>query len=141
MEEAIHAELSHKKIFSLRAIPLAAFIGGPMAAGWLMAMNYKRMGEHRHAQITWFVSILITIFFIGLVIFASGFAPALFFSFVTTASSFLLGSYLQGEKIENHKTKGGSILSYGWAVLIGFICFLITAAAWFFVIYTAYHKR
>jgi len=50
------------KIFKESQLSLAAFLGGPFAASYILARNFKIFGEHKKAKITWTISIIFTIF-------------------------------------------------------------------------------
>ncbi len=41
------------KLYSIRSITLAAFFGGILPGGFMMAQNFKELGENNKANITW----------------------------------------------------------------------------------------
>ena len=54
-----------KKLYSITGMKLAAFLGGPLAFGYLMYRNYKSFGLDREARITLWISIGVSIILFG----------------------------------------------------------------------------
>lgn len=63
----------HTKIYGDRAINIGTLIGGPIAAGYLIAENYKVFNEFSKARRTWLYTILASIIIFRYCIFYPGF--------------------------------------------------------------------
>ena len=61
MEEHIFPDTPTSKLYTENAIRVATFLGGPLIAGYLIADNYRQLGEERHIQTTWLITILATV--------------------------------------------------------------------------------
>jgi hypothetical protein len=128
----------NKKLFSLRAIGLSAFLGGPLSAGYLIAHNFKVIGDRKAYKITLFLSlfILVTLIVFLLVIPESlaKFFPSGFVSIITIYAAFTLAKTFQKKQLD--ESKKNNLKESGWkAVLISIICLLITLVVGFAITY------
>jgi hypothetical protein len=126
------------RIYTIIAILIATFIGGPLAAGLLISKNFEIFGNKKAARKSIFYGIFFTIF-IAIVLF---FLPRNiiaktpkeiipFFSIVVVAG--MVKAY-QFEKIKDHLDNGGSKASYWKAAGIGILGLLITLSIIFFTL-------
>jgi hypothetical protein len=128
-------ENNSKKIFTNKAISAATFFGGPIAAGFLIAKNYKVFGNNNAARNSIFIGILFTLLLlVGLLMLPENVVdkipqPAL--PAIYTAVIALLVERLQGKKIEDFLSNNGQKASnwqtagYGFAGLLLIIVFLV----------------
>jgi hypothetical protein len=106
------------KIYSVRTIRIATFIGGPLVAAYLMAANFKQFGEGNKVARTWLWSMAIFTVIIVVSLFLPDSIPSFVYNFVFfIIASFFLQKY-QAEKIETHINSGGLTYKTSRAVLI-----------------------
>ncbi|HEY2722089.1 MAG TPA: hypothetical protein VGI82_10215, partial [Chitinophagaceae bacterium] len=61
MEEHLFPEKPANKLYSENAIRVGTFLGGPLVAGYLIADNYKQLGQMEKVRTTWILSIFATV--------------------------------------------------------------------------------
>ena len=103
---------SERKIYKERAIWLGTFFGGPLAAGYIIAENFKAFDRPDNAKKTWLCTILATI-----IIFAGIFSipediqiPNQLIPLIYTGIAILILRYYQGKQIQSHFKSGGRFL-------------------------------
>jgi hypothetical protein len=121
-----------KRFYSQRAIAIATYFGGPLAAGYLVKKNYETLGQPDNARKSLIIGIVSTI-----LIFAGIFSipeeiidkiPNALIPLIYTGIIYLIVERVQGESLKNHKESGGEFYS-GWkAAGVGAIAMLILAA-------------
>lgn len=121
-----------KRYYSQRAITIATYFGGPLAAGYLIKKNYETLEQPDNARKSLLIGIVSTI-----LIFAGIFSipeeiidkiPNALIPLIYTGIIYLIVERVQGESLKNHKESGGEFYS-GWkAAGIGAIAMLILAA-------------
>ncbi len=124
MEEDILDDQPDLKIYKENSISLATFFGGPLVGGYLIAENFKSLGEPSKAKTTWIITISATC-----IIFAAIFLipameklpnfliPIIYYSIVRT-----LVKNFQSASIKNHIESGGETYSNWrvvWVSLVG----------------------
>ncbi|HEY9833594.1 MAG TPA: hypothetical protein V6D26_23785, partial [Stenomitos sp.] len=65
MEQKLDIQTPTVNIYKDRAIWVGAFLGGPLAAGYLIAENFKAFNEFDKAKKTWNYAIIATIVVFG----------------------------------------------------------------------------
>ena len=124
------------KIYKPFAIQLATFLGGPLAAGYLIAENFKLLGEPEKIKLTWIHTLLATavIYTAIFVIPALKNIPSYIFPILYSGlASFLVRRY-QGDKIREHLINGGQFYPTWRALLISVIAAIVTVAIMFTVL-------
>lgn len=121
-----------KRFYSQRAITIATYFGGPLAAGYLVKKNYEALEQPDSARKSLIIGIVSTI-----LIFAGIFSipediidkiPNALIPLIYTGIIFLIVEKLQGESLKNHKESGGEFYT-GWkAAGVGAIAMLILLA-------------
>jgi len=121
-----------KRFYSQRAITIATYFGGPLAAGYLVKKNYEILEQPNNARKSLIIGIVSTI-----LIFAGIFSipediidkiPNALIPLIYTGIIYLIVERVQGENLTNHKESGGEFYS-GWkAAGVGAITMLILAA-------------
>lgn len=128
-----------KKMFSQKAIALATFLGGPIAAGYLMQKNYQALEEPEKGKKAFFLGVVSTlIIFAGIFLLPEriiNFIPNYIIPTIYTGIIFLIVEKEQGDSIIAHKEAEGKFYS-GWkAAGIGgifmFVLLLFIAATAF----------
>lgn len=128
MELAEEIKSPSYKLYKVNHVWLAAFIGGPLGAGYVIANNYKRLNEKRKHIVAWIISILSTILIFGSVYLIP---PDVHLSnqlipLVYMCIAYFLMNQLQGAKLMAHKNAGGEFFGWGRVLLIGVISICIT---------------
>lgn len=120
---------NEKKFYSQKAIGIATYFGGPLAAGYLMKKNYEKLGEEGNAKKALVIGIISTVFLLFCIFLipedfnskiANFIIPAIY-----TAIIYLIVEKKLGKILRKHKESGGEFYS-GWnAALVGFISSVI----------------
>lgn len=123
MEENLLPILSNVKLYKDNAIYIATFIGGPLAAGYIAAENFKQLGQQDKAKMSWVIAIAATIAIFGSLFLVPDIdkVPRYIIPLAyTLLAQFLVKKY-QGNAINAHIQEGGQIYSVWRSVLIGLI--------------------
>jgi hypothetical protein len=138
MEETIDIEKPIYKIYKAKAIHLGTFFGGPLVAGYLIAENFKAVGDYSKYKKTWIITILFTIVLFTLILLIpdNSRIPNYIFPIIYSSIAFSLVKSFQGEIIETHQNNGG--LFYSWwriigVAVIGLITLIVALLAIFYV--------
>ncbi|GLB50105.1 coiled-coil domain-containing protein [Neptunitalea lumnitzerae] len=116
------------KLYSQKSIALATFLGGPLAAGYLISKNYSNIEEPTHSKNALIIGILSTLILFGILLqlddavidkIPSAIIPAMY----TIIIYFVVEKY-QGTILTLHKENGNEFYSQGKAALIGIISLL-----------------
>ncbi len=124
-----------KKFYSQKAISIATFFGGPLAAGYLIKKNYQAMEQPDLANKAMIIGVISTI-----ILFAGIFSipehiidkiPNALFPLIYTLIISLILEKKQGNVLRSHKEAGGEFHS-GWkAAGVGSIAMVIIVAVVF----------
>jgi hypothetical protein len=98
-------------LYSSGQIAGATFLGTPLAGTWLLALNYRRLGDRRHARIALALGIVATIALIAIG-FAARNATGRGLSFLGLVPVIVMSSLaksLQGPAFERHQASGGRV--------------------------------
>jgi hypothetical protein len=123
MEEAFEIQKRNEKVYKRRAIRLGTFLGGPLAAGYFIAENFKVFGEHDRAKKTWIYTILATVIIFGgvFLIPEEVTPPGPIIPLIYTGIASYLVQHFQGQNIEEHISTGGEFFSWWRTIGIGLI--------------------
>ena len=120
MEETLDIQTPTNKIYSKRAILVGTFLGGPLAAGYLIAENFKAFNDPDKAKKTWIYAIIATIVVFG-IIFLIPDIPALTIPAIYLGITSYVVQHFQGKNISTHINLGGQLHS-GWrTIAVGMI--------------------
>jgi hypothetical protein len=117
------------KFYSQRAISIATYLGGPLAAGILVRKNYLNLDKEEKAKnslilgILLTVALLITIFSIPTEIMDK--IPNAVIPAIYTLIIYFIVEKLQGQDLKDHKKNDGQFYSAWKATGIGAICSII----------------
>jgi hypothetical protein len=117
-----------EKIYKDRAIWVGTFLGGPLAAGYLIAENFKAFNEFDKAKRTWIYAIIATIVVFGGVFLIPDNVkmPNQVIPLIYTAIAYYLVQHFQGQNITSHINSGGQLHS-GWRTIgVGIVGLAIT---------------
>ncbi|MBI5540200.1 MAG: hypothetical protein HY951_09100 [Bacteroidia bacterium] len=113
------------KLYSNRAIGIATYFGGPIAAGILVRRNFINLGNAKYGKYSLYIGILSTILlFIGLFSIPEDIInqiPNVVIPVIYTAIIFAIVNRLQGKDLKKHKENKGEFYSAWKAFGIGAI--------------------
>jgi hypothetical protein len=137
IEENILVAPPNYKLYDDRAVFVGTFIGGPLAAGYLIAENYKNLEERGKVLKTWLFAILATIVIIGVafLIPTSSGSPSYILPLLYSWFASYLAKWLQGDRIKLHRRDMGELYTRWRAALVGLIGLVITFVIIFIVLY------
>jgi hypothetical protein len=123
MEETILSSVPDYKLYKDRAIYVGTFLGGPLAGGYLIAENFKKLGQPEKVKSTWMIAIAVAALLLVVVFLVPGFEkvpPYIIPIFYALAAQGLMKKY-QLDALTAHVQKGGNVYSIWRAVLVGLI--------------------
>lgn len=129
MEEDILPIIPELKLYKKRTIVVCTFLTGPLVAGYMIAENFKALGERSNQVRTWVISLILTA---GLVIFISlpqlekvpNFILPICYTIIASACV----QFFQVEKIRLHVSNGGTFYAPERAIVPSILSFIITIA-------------
>jgi len=128
MPENLFESVPVNKLYKESAVRIATFLGGPLVAGYLIAENYKSLGQPAKAKTTWIYTIVLTIVIFGAIMFIPEVAkvPNYIIPIIFAGIASLLVQRLQGTDIKLHTEKGGQFYTIWRALLASLIGFVVT---------------
>jgi len=128
MEQILDIERPTRKIYKDWAIWVGTFLGGPLAAGYFIAENFKAFNDTSKAKKTWVYTILATIIIFGGVymIPENVKIPNQIIPLIYTAIAYFLVKHFQGKNIATHINSGGKLYSWWRTIVVGIIGLAIT---------------
>ncbi|TDN97665.1 hypothetical protein [Sunxiuqinia elliptica] len=141
-------ESNSQKIFTNKAISIATFLGGPIAAGFLISKNYKVFGNEDAARNSVFIGIISTFFlFVGIFMIPEHIIdkiPQPVIPGIYTAIIAGLVEKLQGQKIKDFLLEDGQKASNWHAAgygLIGLLIMIVFLVVMIFTIPTEGYEK
>jgi hypothetical protein len=126
-----------KVIYTERAISGSTMLGGPLAAAYLIACNFRELGKDDQARNTWIIGVLLTLIIIPtFVLMPDSFLPepiARSLHFVWAIVAYLVVKRFQQNDIEAYLLAGGQKGSWWKAAGIGLIAMLVVVAYVFII--------
>ncbi len=121
--------------YSQRAIAIATYLGGPVAAGVLIRRNFINLGKEDYGKYALFIGIISTILlFVGIFSIPEHIIdkiPNVVIPAIYTGIIYLIVDRVQGQELKKHKEKNGQFYS-GWkAAGIGAVCMVVIFAGIF----------
>ena len=121
--------LENSKLYSSKAISLATFLGGPLAAGYLVSENFKALNKNAEARISLVSGVLVTIFIFSILFLLPektlNYIPRQVIPLIYTGIVWVIVEWTQGEYLKEHEEKANTFFSKWRAAGIGFISLLI----------------
>ena len=123
------------KFYSQKAIGIATFIGGPMAAGYLIRENYRSLDELEKGKTAFIIGVLSTLLlFVGIFLIPESIlekVPNQILPAVYTGIIYVIVDRIHGAILKQHKDSGNEFHS-GWkAAGIGTVSLIILLAGIF----------
>ena len=130
LEEEGQQVVAEGKLYDINTIALGAFWGGPLAPGYMLYANYKKLGEEEGAKNILIWTILITyLMFGGLFMLPEQTLekmPTTLIPFLTTIAVYFIAKHFQGEVLDCHRVQGGLLFSRWRALWVGLVCAVLT---------------
>ncbi|MDO5510897.1 MAG: hypothetical protein Q4F57_09390 [Weeksellaceae bacterium] len=123
----------NRKFFSIKAITLATFVGGPLATAYMVKKNYEAMLQPEKARNSLIIGVgattLIIIFLFLTPEHIIDKIPNIVLPILYAMAAYFLVEEIQGANIKVHEENGGEFYSNWHAVGVAVIATLIFAAA------------
>ncbi|SHL22459.1 hypothetical protein [Chryseobacterium polytrichastri] len=128
MEQILDIQTSTQKIYKDKAIWVGTFLGGPLAAGYLIAENFKAFNDPTKVKKTWIYAIFATIVVFGGVFLIPDNVkiPNQIIPLIYTGIAYYLVQHFQGQNISKHISSGGQLHSWWRTITVGIIGLSIT---------------
>jgi O-antigen/teichoic acid export membrane protein len=123
------------RLFTPAQIGLATFLGAPLAAGWLMARNYRALEEKKKEKRCLIYATLGTTAVMALAFVLPDNFPNTALPIGYTIGIVQIAKQVQGPMIDAHLARGGSAGSWWATVGIGLLSLLIVIVVFFPVAY------
>lgn len=129
MEDIIDSDKPHGKVYTEKLMRGATFFGGPVVATYLLAENFKVLGEPDKVSKTWIIGIVSTILIFGFSILLElknvnipGPVIPVIYTLIT------IGLYKQQQevKVNTHIQLGGEKYGVGNIILVTVLGFIFT---------------
>lgn len=119
---------TQRKVFTPKHIFLATFFGGPLATGYMLANNYKALGQNEYVKHCWiatalFYTLLITVL---LLIPEDTKMPNFIIPLLYSWGARWLAEKLQGNLLEEYLTEGGLLYRWKRILVVTLLSFLAT---------------
>ena len=128
MEQMTEEQEQTRKIYSMRSIWAGTFLGGPLTAGYLIAENFKTLGQKEKVKPTWTIAIIATIIIFGgiFMIPNADKIPRQIIPLIYTAIAYYIVNEIQGDKIKTYISETGKAFSVWRSLGVGLIWAIIT---------------
>ena len=124
---------AENKLYSQRAIAIATYFGGPLAAGILVKKNCLNLGKPDQARNALFIGIISMLLIFAIPNDLLENIPNFVIPTIYTGIIYLIVKQIQGKELDEHKEKGGEFYSAWKATKIGAISMIIFLAGFVFV--------
>lgn len=137
MEQKLDNQTPTHKIYKDRAVWLGAFLGGPLAAGYIIAENFKAFNQPDKAKKTWIYTIIATIIIFGGIFSMpdSVRIPNQIIPLIYTGIAYYLVQHFQGANITAHINAGGQFHSWWRTLSVGLVGLAIILIAVFSIVF------
>jgi hypothetical protein len=128
MEQMTKEQGQPRKIYSMRSIWAGTFLGGPLTAGYLIAENFKTLGQIEKVKPTWIIAIIATIIIFGGIFMVPNTdkIPRQIIPLIYTAIAYYIVNEIQGDKIKAYISETGKAFSVWRSLGVGLIWAIIT---------------
>lgn len=128
-EEQIDKRQNLNKIYTANAIRVGTFLGGPLAAGYFIAQNFKTLNQSPKAKITWLIAIAFSIILFGAALYIPAMEKGrLMVPLLYSWAVFYLVQQLQGNNLDKHLADGGTAFNWWRVIGIALLALVITFA-------------
>ncbi|MFD3000387.1 hypothetical protein ACFS7Z_08460 [Pontibacter toksunensis] len=124
MEQDEINQTSERKVYTTNSIWYATFLGGPLTAGYLIAENFKTLGQRNKVLATWVITILATIIIFKLSEYVTSHRYAL--PLFCAGVAWLIAMNVQGKKIKSYVSAEGRTFSVIHCIGVGVVWCALT---------------
>ena len=128
MNQATDMTEKKRKVYPMNSIVGGTFLGGPLAAGYLISENFKTLDQKEKVLPTWAITVAAS-----MVIFGSIFLipdsvkiPNQLIPLIYTAIVYFIVNKIQGDKIKAYTSEAGNAFSAWRSAGISLICAIVT---------------
>jgi hypothetical protein len=133
-QPTVQAPAPEGRLYSVRQIILATFVGAPLAGCVLLAQNYRVLGQSTAVLPTLLAGGASTALLLALAFILPDNFPNLILPVASCFALRQMAIYLQGERISTHMTLGGKKRSWWIVVAIGAISLVLIFGVIFVVV-------
>lgn len=134
-----------KKVYSVKSVYACTFLGGPFAGAYILASNFKVLGDKQAVLFTWVATVALLCLLLGVPIYdiihnpeSSSDMPSLTVPILYSAAYMGIGLWLQGKKVELLLQHGGKQYSFGMLCLVTVVSLIAMLALMFIVYYSVF---
>ena len=137
MEKNLLKSSTSFRLYKDRSIYVGTLLGGPLVAAYLIAENFKSLGQRNKLKTTWSIGVVATviIFWIAYNIPDNIKIPNFLIPLMYSGISQYLVKRFQGEEIKAHLDSGGQFYAVWRAALVGLVGLIILLAIVFAMTY------
>lgn len=123
MESEEYSQPSYK-IYKPAIIGACTFLGGPLAAAYMISENFFAFGQRRNFWLTWLLTLLwmIIFSFLNFLLESWGIQLSVLILFLYAGAATLIASRLQAEDLLRHAQSNGEYFSIINALSISLVC-------------------
>jgi hypothetical protein len=121
MDTPLFSTTITNKVHKITAIQIATFLGGPLVAGYLIAENYKQIGQPEKVKKAWLWCGIAFALMLVLAYIVPESVPRLAFAAFNTIVVTIILRWIQADQIKAHIEAGGGLYSTRRAVFTSFI--------------------
>ncbi len=122
------------RVYTPWQVCVSCLIGGPAAATWLIAKNFRIFNDQKKQRLTLIYGAITLLALIGLGLILPKNSSGVVLAAVVAGVTRDITKRQQGTQIEELRAKGGRIASWWSAVGIGFLCLIATLVLVFLVV-------
>ena len=127
------------KLYSQKAILIATYIGGPLAAGILVRKNYINLEKKQLGLKALIIGVISTfVVFFGVFSLPENLIekiPSPFIPLIYVGITYFIVNKIQGQELSDHKRDGGLHYHIWRATIISLLCCIVILAAIFIYYY------
>jgi hypothetical protein len=134
-EITFFTDVTPQKIYTLRAIQVATFLGGPLIAGYLISENYRVFNEDKKSKVAILGGVMATILLFGIIFMLPDTkkVPTYIIPIAYSWATYLLVQQLMGAQMKAHLAVGGQVYTIWRAVLASLIGLTVTLVGVFVI--------
>jgi uncharacterized membrane protein YkvI len=137
MEENVLTAPADYKLYNERSIVLGSFLGGPLVSAYLIAENFRNLGQRNKIRMTWIIGVVVMVALLVISFTISNYIkiPNAVIPAIYILIAQRIAKHYQGNDIKTHLEGGGQVYSQWRTALIGLIGLVILLAIIFAVAY------
>jgi hypothetical protein len=137
--ENFYENTTPQKIYTLRSIQVATFLGGPLVAGYLISENYRVFNEDKKSKMAILIGVFATILLLVIIFMLPDTkkVPTYIIPLAYSWGAYVLVQQLMGVQMKAHFAAAGEAYTIWRAILASLIAAAITLAGIFTIIIIA----